>query len=160
MSVRITALCIILMLLVGGWAHAAAGQWQLKDMSGHIHTPSTHLGKWLIVNYWAPWCPPCLDEMPELVAFYDAHPSQVMTLGIAVQYTSEQSVKTYVNDMLISYPVILGDQQKSQLLPTEVLPTTYIYKPDGSLFQIKRGPVSRLWLEQHLGLSRSETKTP
>ncbi|MGP1717137.1 MAG: TlpA disulfide reductase family protein [Methylophilus sp.] len=123
----------------------------MQDMAGKSHQLSQYKGRWLVVNYWAPWCPPCLEEMPELVAFYDEHRQQnVMVLGVAVQYKSEKSVKDFAEDMLISYPVILGDAQKQPLPQPEVLPTTYIYHPDGRLYKVKRGAVSKHWLEQLL----------
>lgn len=151
LSMRLQAVCLMLLLLAA--VTASAAEWQLKDMAGHVHQSAQYRGKWLLVNYWAPWCPPCLEEMPELVAFYDAHPKQVMVLGVAVRYESVKSVQQYAEDMLISYPVILGDTQKSQLQSAEVLPTTYIYKPDGSLMQVKRGALSKQWLEKQLQLN-------
>ena len=151
LSMRLQAVCLILLLAATVTVYAA--EWQLKDMAGHLHQPAQYRGKWLLVNYWAPWCPPCLEEMPELVAFYDAHPKQVMVLGVAVRYESVKSVQQYAEDMLISYPVILGDTQKNQLQSAEVLPTTYIYKPDGSLMQVKRGALSKQWLEKQLQLN-------
>lgn len=150
----LTALLCMLLCMMLLPSHAAPEAWQLKDMAGKTHRAAQYHGKWLLVNYWAPWCPPCLEEMPELVAFYDAHPKQVMVLGVAVRYESVQSVRDFAEDMLISYPVILGDSQKDQLQSAEVLPTTYIYKPDGSLLQIKRGAVSKQSLEKLLQLTK------
>lgn len=125
--------------------------WVMQDMAGKIHRLADYKGQWLVVNYWAPWCPPCLEEMPELVAFYDAQRAKkVMVLGVAVQYKTEKSVTDFAEDMLISYPVILGDAQKKTLPEPEVLPTTYIYQPDGRLYKVKRGAVSKHWLEQLL----------
>ena len=133
------------------WAAAPAPDWLLRDMAGHTHQLSNYRGQWVVVNYWAPWCPPCLEEMPELVAFYDAHAKQqVMVLGVAVQYENERSVKTFVEDMLVSYPIILGEAQSKPIVRPEVLPTTYVYAPDGSLYKVKRGALSKQWLENLL----------
>lgn len=147
------SLCSAAVLLGMFMQPLQAEPWQFRDMAGQSHRLSQYQGKWVLVNYWAPWCPPCLEEMPELVSFFDAHPKQVIVLGVAVQYASVKSVQKYADDMLISYPVILGDAQKAQLQPAEGLPTTYIYQPDGRLLQVKRGTVSKQWLEQLLKLT-------
>ncbi len=121
----------------------------LKDTSGKVHMLSQYKGKWVIINYWATWCPPCLEEVPDLVALYDSRKNKdVMILGVAFDYESAGEVSEYVDDMLMSYPIVLGDEDTiKQIGSAEVLPTTYIYNPLGKLVKTKRGKVTKQYLE-------------
>ena len=121
----------------------------LNDTSGNVHALSQYRGKWVIVNYWATWCPPCLEEVPDLVALYDSRKNKdVLVLGVAFDYESASEVAEYVDDMLMSYPIVLGDDDTiKQIGSAEVLPTTYIYNPLGKLVKIKRGKVTKQYLE-------------
>lgn len=123
---------------------------QLKDMTGNLHVLGQYQGKWLVINYWATWCPPCLEEMPDLVNLYDARKHKdLMVIGIAFEYASAKAVATFVDDMLVSYPIVLGDAAiAKQLGNAEVMPTTFIYNPAGKLVKIKRGLISRATIEQ------------
>ncbi len=134
-------------------ANAAKGlefkNFVLKDTTGKVHTLSQYKGKWVIVNYWATWCPPCLEEVPDLVALYDSRKNKdVMMLGVAFDFESAGEVAEYVDDMLMSYPIVLGDDETiKQIGSAEVLPTTYIYNPLGKLVKTKRGKVTKQYLE-------------
>jgi len=121
----------------------------LKDTAGKQHVLSQYKGKWVFVNYWATWCPPCLEEVPDLVALYDARKNKdVVVIGVAFDFDSEKEVFEYVDDMLMSYPIVLGDEQvKAQIGSADVLPTTYVYNPRGELVKIKRGLVTKHYLE-------------
>jgi len=127
----------------------AATSFNLKDMVGKKQTLSQYKGKWVIVNYWATWCPPCLEEVPDLVALYDSRKNKdVMIIGVAFDYQTAKEVSDYVNDMLISYPIVLGDDDAmKQIGFSDVLPTSYIYNPHGDLVKTKHGKVTKQYLE-------------
>lgn len=133
-------------------AHAGTN-FLLKDTAGIKHQLSDYKGKWVLVNYWATWCPPCLEEVPDLVNLYDHRKQKdLMVLGVVFDYKSVKDVAEYVDDMLMSYPIVLGDDAvTAQIGATEVLPTTFIYNPQGELVKIKRGLISKQYIEKIIG---------
>ena len=140
-----------LMLCIQGVSYAA-NSFVLKDMAGKKHTLAQYKGKWVIVNYWATWCPPCLEEVPDLVALYDSRKNKdLIVLGVAFDYQDAKEVSDYVNDMLISYPIVLGDDDTmKQIGFSDTLPTSYIYNPRGELVKIKHGLVTKSYLDSIL----------
>jgi thiol-disulfide isomerase/thioredoxin len=118
-------------------------------MAGKEHRLSSYQGKWVLINYWATWCPPCLEEVPDLVALYDEHKGKdLVVIGVAVDYKNEQEVARFVDDMLMSYPIVLGTSKVMRAIgPAEILPSTYIYNPQGKLVKIKRGLVTKQYIE-------------
>jgi thiol-disulfide isomerase/thioredoxin len=129
----------------------------LKDTIGVTHQLSNYKGKWVLVNYWATWCPPCLEEVPDLVNLYDRRKKKdLMVIGVVLDYKSVKEVTDYVDDMLMSYPIVLGDDAvTSQIGSADVLPTTFIYNPQGELVKIKRGLITKQYIEKIIGPNKN-----
>ncbi|MFW5431989.1 MAG: TlpA disulfide reductase family protein [Methylophilaceae bacterium] len=142
-------LLLVLLMFVNSAITFAASGFELTDTAGTKHSLHQYQGKWVVVNYWATWCPPCLEEIPDLVALYDDRKdTDVMVIGIVFDYETTKEVATYVDDMLMSYPIVLGDESVSkQIGSASALPTTYIYNPRGKLVKVKRGLVTRQYLD-------------
>lgn len=97
-------------------------------------------GRWLVVNYWAKWCKPCIKEIPELNSLNEKYP-QVAVLGIDYDAATGAELQKQIETLGITFPVLL--QEPSAQLGIElpaVLPTTLIINPDGKLVQTLVGP--------------------
>lgn len=142
------ALSLFVLLSVNANAEVSKN-FVMKDLTGKVHRLSDYQGRWVLVNYWATWCPSCLDEMPDFIDLYDKNKAKdLVVLGVAVDYKNEREVRHFVDDMLVSYPIILGTPKIfAQFGSPSVLPTTFIYNPQGKLVKIKRGQLSKKAVE-------------
>lgn len=149
----------LILLTISQFTYAethASTNFILKDTVGIQHKLSNYKGKWVLVNYWATWCPPCLEEVPDLVNLYDRHKNKdLLILGVVFDYANVKEVETYVDDMLMSYPIVLGDDAvTAQIGAADVLPTTFIYNPKGELVKIKRGLITKQYVEKMIGQNK------
>lgn len=125
----------------------------VKDISGVKHTLSNYKGKWVLVNYWATWCPPCLEEVPDLINLHEnRRKKDVVVIGVVFDYANLKEVTDYVDDMLMTYPIVLSDNAvTSQFESVSVLPTTFIFNPEGKLVKIKHGAITKASIEKIIG---------
>ena len=131
-----------LLLLV--FANAAwAGDWNLKDRDGTHYTLAGLQGKWVLVNFWAPWCPPCIEEMPGLARLQQQH-KDLQVIGVAVAYASRKEVIDTVSKLSISYPIVLGNEDTAgEFGGLDGMPTSFLYAPDGKLVGHHQGPLTQ-----------------
>ncbi|MCP5245340.1 MAG: TlpA family protein disulfide reductase [Burkholderiales bacterium] len=124
-----------------------AKAFQFQDTDGRIHTLADYKGRWVIINFWATWCPPCLEEIPDLIALYEDR-DDVMVIGVAMEFSDPSVVMAFVESMSITYPTILGNRRiASQLDDISMLPSTYFFDPEGKPAARKLGLVTRESIE-------------
>ncbi len=139
----------LLLALTASWTHANG--FKLTDTTGKTHTLAGYKGKWVLVNYWATWCPPCLDEIPDLIALHENKANNLVVIGIALDYRNAKQVTDFATGLLVNYPIVLGNRQLvSQIGPVQGLPTTYLYNPEGRLVAQQVGAITRAAVEGYI----------
>lgn len=132
------------------WAQSAQA-FTLVDSKGKTHTLAQYKGKWVLVNFWATWCPPCLEEIPDLNALHENKKNNLVVLGVAMDYTDPQTVLQFADQMMVSYPIILGDPKAAaQIGAINGLPTTYLYNPQGKMVAYNVGALTRQAVENYI----------
>lgn len=134
---------------------AMAQPFAFTDLKGKVQRLSDYKGKWVLVNFWATWCPPCLEEIPDLVDLHESHRRKdLVVIGVALDST-EKSVREFVSRFAISYPVAVSDyDQAAQVGEVNVLPTSYLYDPKGELVSYQEGMLTRSSVESYIKSKR------
>ncbi len=133
-----------------------APAFELSDINGELISLNDYRGKWIIINFWATWCPPCRGELPTLIRFYEhADKKKVVLLGINATGTERPKggetirsyISTFVTEKEINYEILLDTESKvSSIYGAVNLPTTVIVSPGGIITKIKTGVVDSFWL--------------
>jgi thiol-disulfide isomerase/thioredoxin len=156
---KISFYLLALGLLLSAAPALQASDFTMTDTAGKVHKLSQYKGKWVLVNFWATWCPPCLEEIPDLIELHESKSANVVVLGVAMDFRNGQQVKEFADGLLVTYPIILGDRKLvAQIGPVEGLPTTYLYNPQGKLVAHQVGPVTRAAVENFIRGSERTTR--
>lgn len=113
----------------------------LTTLAGKQIPWSTLQGKWVIINYWASWCHPCVEEIKELNAFYYRNHAQVALYAFNYEGVSTQDQKQLIKDFHIHYPSLREDPAE-QLHVGDIMgvPVTFIWDPHGNPVKTLYGP--------------------
>lgn len=115
-----------------------APAFSVKDPSGREIALSDYEGQTLVLNFWASWCGPCRDEIPEFARFHAEHP-EVAMLGVAVDSGEAREVRRAAKRFGITYDVAIGTAGMVSAYDVRTLPTTVVVGPGGRVRHVTVG---------------------
>lgn len=139
--------------LVGHPAPALVGE----TMDGEVYDIDGSRGQWVLVNYFATWCPPCVTEHPELVAFSERNGSAVQVVSVAYDDTEVPAVERFFERNGGDWPVIVDGADGASLdWGVKKLPESFLVDPSGTVAVKLHGGVTAAQLEQLIADQQSE----
>lgn len=104
------------------------------DINGEsVDTDNIKDSKLIMVNFWEPWCGPCVREMPDLEKLYQNYKDQgFVILGVFYSLDSLDDAKAVIGDINITYPILIGNEDFFPFM-TEYVPTTVLFDSEGNL---------------------------
>jgi thiol-disulfide isomerase/thioredoxin len=135
--IRAVLVCFMVSLL-------AACERKLEYADGTTTSFEEWKGRWVLVNYWAEWCAPCREEIPELNALARAHADRVLVVGMNFDGVQDLALSDLIVRMGIEFPVLTTDpRERWQYDRPSVLPTTIVIDPSGNVVRTLVGPQTR-----------------
>ncbi len=123
---------------------------ELNLVDGSNFDFSSHVGTPMLVNIWASWCNPCVEEIPLLEDISKTYTGQLIVVGIN---SGEQrsTVSTFIENNELTYPIGLDtDYAITSGLGINVLPTTYLVDGNGNFIEVYFGPLDRDTINEYL----------
>jgi thiol-disulfide isomerase/thioredoxin len=137
---------------------------RLPYLEGRQVQISGFIGKVVIINYWASWCPPCIRELPMLIRLQESFdPSQVQVVAIAIDRL--EAVEQFIEDHPVNFPILIGDVEAVELSRRlgnrlQGLPFTVIFDHHGRRAFSQVGEVTQATLDTQLQALLPKTQPP
>lgn len=123
---------IIISFFIFTGCKSSYGDFTLMDLDGNEISLSDFNRKVLILNFWATWCPPCREEIPDFVEVYNEYESKdVQFIGVSNEDIS--TLKSFVEDYDISYPILIDDANIMGKWGISAIPTTFVFDKNGQI---------------------------
>lgn len=131
----------VLLFFAAVWLSACSHH-SVHDQQGRLVDLKQHPGKWLIINYWAPWCSACKKELPEINQFYLTYRDRALVYGFDYDHLNRSTLSHLRKQMGIDFPLLSEDPQSVLSIKQDIqsLPITFVYNPKGQLVSVLQGP--------------------
>jgi thiol-disulfide isomerase/thioredoxin len=142
MKAIITAFIFLLLVhpaVFSAQVGSPAPPFSLKDLKGNTVDLSSFEGKVVFLDFWAPWCTPCKEELPALEGLYRIYNREGLEIIAVAVDSSEQSVSRFLQRIAVSYQVVLDNRVVSEAYRCSHMPTGYIIGREGILRYIHKG---------------------
>jgi peroxiredoxin len=124
----------------------------VKDMNGANVKFASYKGKIILLNFWATWCEPCKEEIPDLITLQEQYKNDLVVLGFSIDDTAEE-LKAYAAEYPFNYPVLVGaghENIQEAYGPMWGVPVTVIIGRDGKIAKKQSGIRSRAQFEREI----------
>lgn len=147
-------LLVWLTLWMGSARADSAGVYSIEadDLQGQPQSLQQYQGKPLVLNFWATWCPPCVQEMPELDELSQLHP-EVQFVGLAID--TQRNVQRFLENVPVSYDLYVTGHRGVQMMKNlgntpGGIPYTVVLQADGAVVEQVLGQINQADLNQIL----------
>jgi thiol-disulfide isomerase/thioredoxin len=109
----------------------------VNDVEGNVRSTAEWRGKVVIVNFWATWCPPCREEIPEMIDLANRYKDRLQIIGVSEDDdATPQEVRDFAREAKINYPIVMGsDGISHEYGGVPALPTSFLVNTDGRVVQ-------------------------
>jgi len=115
----------------------------MTDLDGRTLAPENLRGKVVLVNFWATWCPPCREEIPDLIKLQDRYRDTLVVIGISQDSIAPEEVKAFAKTHGMNYPVVMETDAIDNLFPAvSALPTSFFIDRESKLVKKHVGMLS------------------
>jgi len=137
------AACLLACSVTAQAAMPAQPSLKVATLDGKAFDLAAQRGHWVIVNFWATWCVPCIKEMPDISRFVSDH-ADVRAIGLAYEDSDKADIQAFLAKHPVSYPIaqVTMDDAPKDFDEPRGLPTTYLIAPDGHVAKRFVGPVT------------------
>ena len=121
----------------------------LKTLDGRTLDSRDWKGKVTLVNFWATWCPPCREEIPDLIKLQERYKDRLQIIGVSSDEGSPSDVAKFAADHRMNYPIVMETPELSKAFPgIFALPTTFVIDQDVMIVQKHVGLLNPALIEQ------------
>ncbi len=126
-------------------------RFDLADLDGKPIDQAAWAGKVVVLNFWATWCGPCRQEIPDLIALQERYRDSLVVVGLSLDDGPVADVRKFVAEQRINYPVaIAGADIQTLFGGFRSVPSTFIVTRDGQITQRHVGLLNAAYTEQEV----------